>query len=108
MLPGARCVLAHWPIATRLKPETGVSLTRRGWPSSLREAAATGLVRAVMKELPATLVMRPFNFDTLATRAFQLASDEQVARSALPALLIVAVGTVPVILLSRIIARQRV
>jgi iron(III) transport system permease protein len=62
----------------------------------------------VLKELPLTLILRPFNFDTLATRAFQLASDEQVARSALPALLIVAVGTVPVILLSKIIARQRV
>jgi iron(III) transport system permease protein len=62
----------------------------------------------VLKELPLTLILRPFNFDTLATRAFQLASDEQVARSALPALLIVAVGTAPVILLSRIIARQRV
>jgi iron(III) transport system permease protein len=62
----------------------------------------------VLKELPLTLILRPFDFDTLATRAFQLASDEQVARSALPALLIVAVGTVPVIVLSRIIARQRV
>ncbi len=62
----------------------------------------------VLKELPLTLILRPFDFDTLATRAFQLASDEQVARSALPALLIVAVGTIPVILLSRIIARQRV
>ncbi len=62
----------------------------------------------VLKELPLTLILRPFDFDTLATRAFQLASDEQVARSALPALLIVAVGTAPVILLSRIIARQRI
>jgi iron(III) transport system permease protein len=62
----------------------------------------------VLKELPLTLILRPFDFDTLATRAFQLASDEQVARSSLPALLIVAVGTVPVVYLSRIIARQRV
>jgi iron(III) transport system permease protein len=61
----------------------------------------------VLKELPLTLILRPFDFDTLATRAFQLASDEQVARSALPALLIILVAMVPVILLSRIIARQR-
>jgi hypothetical protein len=61
----------------------------------------------VLKELPLTLILRPFDFDTLATRAFQLASDEQVARSALPALLIIVVGMVPVIILSRIIARQR-
>lgn len=71
-------------------------------------AAALLVFVDVLKELPLTLILRPFDFDTLATRAFQLASDEQVARSALPALLIVAVGTVPVILLSRIIARQRV
>lgn len=57
----------------------------------------------VLKELPLTLILRPFNFDTLATRAFQLAMDEQVARSALPALLIILVGLVPVILLSRLI-----
>jgi iron(III) transport system permease protein len=62
----------------------------------------------VLKELPLTLILRPFDFDTLATRAYQLAADEQLARSALPALLIVAVGVIPVIMLSRIIARQRV
>ncbi len=62
----------------------------------------------VLKELPLTLILRPFDFDTLATRAFQLASDEQVERSALPALLIVAVGSAPVVYLSRIIARQRI
>ncbi len=61
----------------------------------------------VLKELPLTLILRPFDFDTLATRAYQLATDEQVARSALPALLIIGVATIPVILLSRIIARQR-
>ncbi len=55
----------------------------------------------VMKELPATLILRPFNFDTLAVRAHQLASDEQLALAAGPALGIVAVGILPVILLSR-------
>jgi iron(III) transport system permease protein len=55
----------------------------------------------VLKELPLTLILRPFDFDTLATRAFQLASDEQVARSALPALLIIGVGMIPVALVSR-------
>ena len=57
----------------------------------------------VLKELPLTLILRPFNFDTLATRAFQLATDEQLARSAVPALLIIAVGLVPVIVLNRLI-----
>jgi iron(III) transport system permease protein len=61
----------------------------------------------VMKELPATLIMRPFNFDTLAVRAFELASDEQLAEAAPAALAIVAAGIVPVILLTRAIARSR-
>ncbi|NFV80444.1 ABC transporter permease [Magnetospirillum aberrantis] len=61
----------------------------------------------VMKELPATLIIRPFNFDTLATRTFTLASDERLADAALPALAIVAAGLAPVVLLSRAIARSR-
>ncbi|MEW5727576.1 MAG: iron ABC transporter permease [Pseudomonadota bacterium] len=61
----------------------------------------------VMKELPATLIMRPFNFDTLAVRTFSLAGDERLAEAAAPALAIVLVGLVPVILLSRAIARSR-
>jgi iron(III) transport system permease protein len=58
-----------------------------------------------MKELPATLVLRPFNFDTLAVAAYQMASDERLADAALPALTIVAAGVIPVALLSRAIAR---
>ncbi len=53
-----------------------------------------------MKELPATLVLRPFNFDTLATQIYQFASDELIGQSAIYALLVVVVGLVPVILLS--------
>ncbi len=55
----------------------------------------------VMKELPATLVLRPFNSDTLAVVAYQLARDERLAEAALPSLAIVLVGLAPVILLSR-------
>ncbi len=61
----------------------------------------------VMKELPATLILRPFNMDTLAVRAYQLASDEMLRESATAALAIVAAGIVPVLLLSRAIARSR-
>ncbi|MEL6319518.1 MAG: iron ABC transporter permease [Cyanobacteria bacterium J06626_14] len=60
----------------------------------------------VMKELPATLIVRPFNFDTLAVQVYRLASDERLAEASAPALAIVAVGIVPVILLSRRIARH--
>jgi iron(III) transport system permease protein len=63
----------------------------------------------VMKELPATLVMRPFNFDTLATQAYTLASDERLAEASTAALAIVAVGLLPMLVLCRQIAQgQRV
>jgi iron(III) transport system permease protein len=61
-----------------------------------------------MKELPATLILRPFDFNTLAVRAFELAGDERLADSSTAALMIVAVGLVPVLLLSRSIAASRV
>ena len=59
----------------------------------------------VMKELPATMVIRPFNFDTLAVRVYNLASDERLSEAAGPALAIVLVGMVPVILLSLRVGR---
>lgn len=61
----------------------------------------------VMKELPATLILRPFNFETLATQAFRLASDERLSEAATPSLVIVAVGLIPVFLISRQIRRLR-
>ncbi len=61
----------------------------------------------VLKELPATLILRPFDFNTLAVRAFELASDERLADSSTAALTIVFVGLVPVIYLSKIISQSR-
>jgi iron(III) transport system permease protein len=61
----------------------------------------------VLKELPATLVLRPFNFDTLATKTYDLASDERLAEAAGPSLAIAVVGILPVIILSRAIAKSR-
>jgi iron(III) transport system permease protein len=61
----------------------------------------------IMKELPATLIMRPFNFDTLAVQAYHLASDERLSEASTAALAIVAVGLLPLILLSRTITRSR-
>ena len=54
----------------------------------------------VMKELPATLIMRPFNFNTLSVRAYELASDERLADASTAALAIVITGIIPVILLN--------
>lgn len=61
----------------------------------------------VVKELPATLTVRPFNFDTLAVVTYQLAADERLAEAALPALTIVLIAFVPVLLLARAIAAGR-
>ena len=64
-------------------------------------AAALLVFVDVMKELPATLVLRPFDSDTLAVVAYNLARDERLAEAALPSLAIVLVGLAPVLLLSR-------
>jgi iron(III) transport system permease protein len=74
------------------------------WPSFF--SALLVLFVDVMKELPATLVIRPFNFDTLAVRVYQLASDERLAEAASPALAIVLVGLIPVVLLSSQISQS--
>jgi iron(III) transport system permease protein len=60
-----------------------------------------------MKELPATLLLRPFNFETLATHVYDLASIEQLEQAALSSLAIVLAGLVPVLLLHRAIAGGR-
>ena len=60
-----------------------------------------------MKELPATLLLRPFNFDTLATYVYQFASDELLEECALGAVTIVAAGVIPVILLTRVMGQRR-
>jgi iron(III) transport system permease protein len=61
----------------------------------------------VLKELPATLILRPFNFNTLAVKAYELASDERLADASTAALSIVLAGIIPVILLSQSISRGR-
>ena len=78
-------------------------LGRVHWPLLKRSAAAAALLVFVdvMKELPATLLLRPFNTDTLAVVAYQLARDERLGEAALPSLALVLVGLLPVVLLSR-------
>ncbi len=69
---------------------------------------AAGLLVFVdaMRELPATLMLRPFNFDTLATRVYRLAGDERLAEASTAALTIVAIGVLPVLLLNRLGSRR--
>jgi iron(III) transport system permease protein len=78
-------------------------LARVHWPLLRRSVVAAGLLVFVdvMKELPATMVLRPFNTDTLAVVAYQLARDERLGEAALPSLALVLVGLIPVVLLSR-------
>ncbi len=83
------------------------TLLRVHAPLLVRSAAAAALLTFVdvMKELPATLVMRPFNFDTLATQTYTFAKDERLSEAALPSLVIVAVGVLPLLILARAVRR---
>ncbi|QHE87709.1 ABC transporter permease [Hydrogenophaga sp. BPS33] len=109
MQSGYARVPASLDDSARMLGATGLGLVARvHWPLLKRSTAAALLLVFVdvMKELPATLVLRPFNSDTLAVVAYQLARDERLGEAALPALTLVLVGLVPVILLSRAL-RQR-
>jgi iron(III) transport system permease protein len=80
---------------------------RLHWPL-VRPALAAGALVVLIdiaRELPATLILRPFNFETLATETYRLASDERLAEAAPAALLLVAASLVPALLLERFAAR---
>lgn len=84
-------------------------LARVHWPLLRRACMAAALLVFVdvMKELPATLVLRPFNANTLAVEAYNRARDERLGEAALPSLALVGVGLIPVILLSRTLRARR-
>ncbi|MDX2242716.1 MAG: iron ABC transporter permease [Leptolyngbyaceae cyanobacterium bins.302] len=92
--------LGHTPTSTLVRVHAPLM-----WGGML--TAAMLVFVDVMKELPATLIVRPFNFDTLAIRVYNLASDERLQEAAAPALAIVLVGLVPVMLLSWQLGRSR-
>jgi iron(III) transport system permease protein len=90
--------------SARMLGVSGIRLLKRvHLPLLTRSTAAAALLVFVdvMKELPATLVLRPFNSDTLAVVAYQLARDERLGEAALPSLALVLVGLLPVMMLSR-------
>ena len=96
--------------SARMLGAGGVEVAARvHWPLLRRASFAAALLVFVdvMKELPATIVLRPFNTDTLAVVANQLARDERLGEAALPSLALVLVGLVPVILLSRTLRSER-
>ena len=89
---------------------SGLRLLRRVHIPILRGSLLTAVLLVfvdVLKELPATLILRPFNFNTLAVRAYELANEERLAEAASPALAIVLAGIIPVIILSRAISQSR-
>ena len=65
------------------------------------------VISEVIKELPATLILRPFNFDTLAVSAYIYASEERMFEAAAPSIAIVMVGLLPIYFLSRMIRESR-
>ena len=99
-MEGAARTLGHGPASTLWRVH--LPLIR---PSVI--AAALLVFVDTMKELPLTLILRPFNFETLATFVYQYASDELLEECALGALTIVAAGVIPVLLLSVGIGRSR-
>lgn len=68
---------------------------------SLGGAAALVFIDT-LRELPATLILRPFNLETLATRTYRLAGDERLVEAAIPALILLAAGLLPVLVLNRV------
>lgn len=95
---------ASFDDSARMLGTRDLALLRRvHWPLLKRSTAVAALLVFVdvMKELPATLVLRPFDSDTLAVVAYQLARDERLGEAALPSLALVLVGLIPVVMLSR-------
>ncbi|SPH19738.1 Sulfate transport system permease protein CysW [Ascidiaceihabitans donghaensis] len=107
---GQALVHANMDAASRSLGQTPIGTLRRVHLPILTPSLLTALLIVfvdVMKELPATLIMRPFNYDTLAVQAYRLASDERLDGAAVPSLVIVAMGLLPVILICRQVGRQR-
>ena len=107
---GQALVHANMDAASRSLGQTPLGTLRRVHLPILTPSLMTALLIVfvdVMKELPATLIMRPFNYDTLAVQAYRLASDERLDGAAVPSLVIVAMGLLPVILICRQVGRGR-
>lgn len=76
----------------------------------LKPAILSGFILVfvdVMKELPLTLILKPYQINTLAVKAYEYASDEMVAEASLPSLFIVLTGVIPIIFLNRLISKAK-
>ena len=110
MISGVRRLPANMMNASRVLGQGYMDSIWRVIMPLLKSSFLAGMMLVfvdVMKELPMTLLLRPFNFDTLATYTYQFAKDEMLEVAALPALMIVLSGLVPVILMSAMLRRYR-
>jgi iron(III) transport system permease protein len=110
MISGVRRLPANMMNASRVLGQGYMDSIWRVIMPLLKSSFLAGVMLVfvdVMKELPMTLLLRPFNFDTLATYTYQFAKDEMLEVAALPALMIVLSGLVPVILMSAMLRRYR-
>jgi len=108
---GMATVPGHFDAISRSLGQDGPRMLWRVHLPVARTSVLTALLIVfvdVMKELPATLILHPFNFQTLAVQAHRLAADERLAEAAVPSLTLVAFGLVPVILLCRSIGRENI
>ncbi|WP_324755358.1 iron ABC transporter permease [Roseovarius sp. Pro17] len=106
---GMATVPSHFDAIARSLGQGPVKLLWRVHLPVARTSVLTALLIVfvdVMKELPATLILHPFNFDTLAVQAYRLAADERLREAAVPSLALVAFGLIPVLLLCRTIGRE--
>jgi iron(III) transport system permease protein len=97
--------------SARLLGANAWTLIRRIHFPLMRTSVLTAFILVfveVMKELPTTLILRPFDFDTLSVRAYEMASDERLADAGLPALMIVITSLIPVIILSKLMDKKDV
>ncbi|MEM7545192.1 MAG: iron ABC transporter permease [Pseudomonadota bacterium] len=107
---GLSSVTANTDAAARVLGRTAWGTVRDVHLAVLRPSILTAALIVfvdTIKELPATLILRPFNYDTLAVQAFRLASDERLDGAAVPSLIIAGIGLAPVILLCLQIGDQR-
>ncbi len=101
------------PVMDEVAKTTGMragTIVKRIHMPMMRGSLLTALLLVfvdVLKELPATLILRPFNFNTLAVRTYELANEELLADAAVPALALVITGIIPVIIISNSISRSR-
>ena len=107
---GLATVTPNIDAAARVLGRTAWGTVRKIHLPILRPSILTALLIVfvdTIKELPATLILRPFNYDTLAVQAFRLASDERLDGAAVPSLMIAGLGLIPVILLCAQISEWR-